>query len=125
MKSIIFGLSFLGLSACSGEKNPGKSPGFKDADILTIKGQFLNQNNEGLAQTKIALRNLRVFAYVNPSQTYIKETLNWLVYVAFPMFPTYDYKIEKVKPNYFLKDAVTARDGSFRFQIQAGQAFRC
>lgn len=117
-------LSSLLLCACTGEKNPGKSPYFKDDEILTISGQFLDKNQDGLASTKIALRNLRVFAYVNPSQTYFKETLNWFIALAFPMFPTYDTKAVKVKPNYFLKDAVTSRDGSFRFQIRADQTLR-
>lgn len=124
MKKVIVGLSCLFASACTGEKSPGKSPYFKDEDILTITGQFLDQNSQGLAETKIALRNLRVFAYINPSQTYFKETLNWFISLAFPMFPTYDTKAVKVKPNYFLKDAVTARDGSFRFQIRADQVLR-
>lgn len=124
MKRTLASLFCFILCACSGEKNPGKSPFFKDQDILTIKGQFLDQSNQGLPLTKIALRNLRVFAYVNPSQTYFKEAVNWLIYLAFPMFPTYDTKAVKVKPNYFLKDAVTARDGSFRFQIQADQTLR-
>ncbi len=124
MKKLVMGLSCLVMSACTGEKNPGKSPYFEDEDILTISGQFLDQSGQGLPETKIALRNLRVFAYVNPSQTYFKETLNWFISLAFPMFPTYDTKAVKVKPNYFLKDAVTARDGSFRFQIRADQTLR-
>ncbi len=124
MKKVILSLfCFMG-GACTGEKTPGKSPYFKDEDILTISGQFLDKDGEGLAATKIALRNLRIFAYVNPSQTYFKESLNWFIALAFPMFPTYDTKPIKVKPNYFLKDAVTARDGSFRFQIRADQMLR-
>jgi len=124
MKRFIAGLSLLTLGGCTGEKNPGKSPYFEDADILTITGQFVDQNSQGLAETKIALRNLRLFAYINPSQTYFKETVNWFLSLAFPMFPTYDQKAEKVKANYFLKDAVTARDGSFRFQMRADQTLR-
>lgn len=124
MKRFIAGLSLLILGGCTGEKNPGKSPYFEDADILTITGQFVDQNSQGLAETKIALRNLRLFAYINPSQTYFKETVNWFLSLAFPMFPTYDKKAEKVKANYFLKDAVTARDGSFRFQMRADQTLR-
>lgn len=124
MKSIALIFSCLLVCACTGEKNPGNSPYFKDEDILTISGQFLDQSDQGLATTKIALRNLRVFAYVNPSQTYFKESLNWFIALAFPMFPTYDTKATKVKPNYFLKDAVTARDGSFTFQIRGDQTLR-
>jgi hypothetical protein len=124
MRNIIVGLSCLSVWSCTGEKQAGKSPYFKDEDILTISGQFLDQSGQGLDTTKIALRNLRVFAYVNPSQTYFKETLNWFLALAFPMFPGYDTSPVKIKPNYFLKDAVTARDGSFRFQMRADQTLR-
>jgi hypothetical protein len=61
---------------------------------------------------------------VNPSQTYFKESLNWFLALAFPMFPGYDTSPVKIKPNYFLNDAVTARDGSFHFQMRADQLLR-
>ncbi len=44
----------LALTACKGDKNSGKSPYFNDDDILTISGQFLGQDNQGLASTSIA-----------------------------------------------------------------------
>ncbi|MDQ3231288.1 MAG: hypothetical protein M3Q07_05655 [Pseudobdellovibrionaceae bacterium] len=111
-------------AACSGEDNPGKSPNFNDDDIVTISGQFQDASHQGLPSTSIALRNLRVFAYINPSQTYFKETLNWFISLAFPMFPTYEKASQKVRPNYFLKDAVTARDGTFRFQMRGEEVLR-
>lgn len=112
------------LAGCGGDKVSGKSPFFKGDDILTIRGQFLDKNQNGLGTTQIALRNLRVFAYVNPSQTYFQETLNWIIAFAFPMFPSYEPKSSKLQPNYFLKDAVTGPDGSFRFQMRADQTLR-
>ncbi|WP_141734492.1 hypothetical protein [Oligoflexus tunisiensis] len=124
MKNMMILLPWLAAVACTGEKNPGKSPYFEDNDILTVSGQFLDQDSQGLPSTSIALRNLRIFAYINPSQTYFAETMNWFLALAFPMFPGYDTRPVKVKPNYFLKEAVTARDGSFTFQMRADQTLR-
>ncbi|MCX6132091.1 MAG: hypothetical protein NTX25_23925, partial [Proteobacteria bacterium] len=127
MKTIVYFTSlFACLVACSADKKPGNSPYFADDATLTVSGQFLDKDEKPLAARNIVLKNLRRFAYFDPTLTYFKESLNWFAHLAFPMFPSYElsYDSQKAKPNYFIKNVVTANDGSFRFQMRADQTMR-
>lgn len=131
------------LCACgSSDSKGGDSPAFTPGTTVTVKGVFQAPDGTGLAERRIAFRNLRRQGYVDTTAVVFDDaarTLGNLVLLAWPFYwfyaaigavprdPELPDRVERqsaTPPAYFLDSVLTDTKGAFRFRVDASKLLR-